>query len=110
MGCLVITCSLRRKYVWKTLKTCASLSCGQFSLKSTALVNVLFVFSMKVANNHFETLLARGGSNSMHVKNLQKLMTEIYKSKRIEDWTAENILLIKNYYFSLLCIYHFVNS
>ena len=28
----------------------------------------------------FETLLARSGSNSMHIKNLQKLMTEIYKS------------------------------
>ena len=28
----------------------------------------------------FETLLARSGSNSIHIKNLQKLMTEIYKS------------------------------
>ena len=28
----------------------------------------------------FETLLARSGSNNMHIKNLQKLMTEIYKS------------------------------
>ena len=28
----------------------------------------------------FETLLARSSSNSIHIKNLQKLMTEIYKS------------------------------
>ena len=28
----------------------------------------------------FETLLARSGSDSIHIKNLQKLMTEIYKS------------------------------
>ena len=28
----------------------------------------------------FETLLARSGSNSIHIKNLHKLMTEIYKS------------------------------
>ena len=28
----------------------------------------------------FETLLARSGSNGIHIKNLQKLMTEIYKS------------------------------
>ena len=28
----------------------------------------------------FETLLARSGSNSINIKNLQKLMTEIYKS------------------------------
>ena len=28
----------------------------------------------------FETLLARSGSNSIHLKNLQKLMTETYKS------------------------------
>ena len=34
---------------------------------------------MKTTNIHL-TLLARSGSNSMHIKNLQKLMTEIYKS------------------------------
>ena len=31
-------------------------------------------------DSSFETLLARSSSNSIHIKNLQKLMTEIYKS------------------------------
>ena len=49
--------------------------------KLTALITVCFGSSMKTTNeSSFETLLARSGNNSIHIKNLQKLMTEIYKS------------------------------
>ena len=48
--------------------------------KLTALINVHFGSSMKTTNLHLKTLLARSGSNSIHIKNLQKLMTEIHKS------------------------------
>ena len=43
-------------------------------------VQVSFKLLFKDYESSFETLLTRSGISSMHTRNLQKLMTEIYKS------------------------------